>query len=49
MIQDVLDHRGGKREVSICGRNIDSDPTGEADIEFVPLPKRCETQVWDFS
>ncbi|MFX0198022.1 MAG: hypothetical protein ACFFCW_18030, partial [Candidatus Hodarchaeota archaeon] len=24
-----IDHRGSTRKVSICGRNIDSDPTGE--------------------
>jgi len=46
--QDEIDHRGSTRKVSICGRNIDSDPTTETDIEFLPLPKRCETRVWDF-
>ena len=50
-VSDEIDHRGSKREVSICGRNIDSDPTGETGIEFSrslpsPSPKgvrlRCE-------
>jgi hypothetical protein len=47
MIQDVFDHGGGKRKVSICGRNIDSDPTGETGIEFssgLPSPRQ---KVWD--
>jgi hypothetical protein len=51
-IQDGIDHQGSKREVSICGRNIDSDPTGETGFEFSsglpsPTPKgvglRCGT------
>ena len=33
-ISDEIDHRGSTRKVSICGRNIDSDPTGESGIEF---------------
>jgi hypothetical protein len=39
-VSDGLDHRGGKREVSICGRNIDSDPTGEIGIEFSLPPQK---------
>jgi len=39
-VSDALDHWGGKREVSICGRNIDSDPTGEIGIEFSLPPQK---------
>jgi hypothetical protein len=44
MFQDETLHYEEGQKLSICGRNIDLDPTGETGIEFLPLSPK----VWDF-